>query len=225
MKQAINRFSRLSMAITFIVTMASLAPSINADDKTQTSSDAVKYKGIFGSSLSIDGTSTVHDWTVTTRLISGVIEFDSNFPLDPSVEKIGDFEVQPKVEITIPVRSIKSGKTRMDEVMHATMKRDEHPDATYKLLKLTPSGKARKSGDPLKFDSTGILSVAGATKLVKFPVIFKNEDGDKLKISGKTTVKMTDFGMDPPAPKVALGLIKTGDEVEIKFDWMTKKQD
>ena len=31
---------------------------------------------------------------------------------------------------------------------------------------------------------------------------------------------MTDFKIDPPAPKIALGLIKTGDDVKLIFEWM-----
>ena len=42
----------------------------------------------------------------------------------------------------------------------------------------------------------------------------------KLKISGGISLKMTSFKIDPPAPKLALGLIKTGDGVRIRFDWM-----
>ena len=48
-------------------------------------------------------------------------------------------------------------------------------------------------------------------------------DGGKLKVSGKTPLKMTDFGIKPPAPAVGLGLIKTGDEVKISFEWVMKK--
>ncbi len=183
----------------------------------------VKYKGVFGSKLSIDGTSTVHDWTVTAKIIKGTIEFDANFPLDMNTQLPEDIKVQPKVDISIPVRMILSGKKRMDEVMHATMRRDKHPEAQYKLLSLKPSKKPRKNGTPLLFDSVGTLKVAGVSKLVKFPVKIESQKGDKLKISGETKVKMTDFAMKPPAPKVALGLIKTGDEVVVKFDWVTKK--
>ena len=42
----------------------------------------------------------------------------------------------------------------------------------------------------------------------------------KLKITGSITIKMTDFKVEPPAPKIALGLIKTGDEVKLIFKWM-----
>jgi hypothetical protein len=44
-----------------------------------------------------------------------------------------------------------------------------------------------------------------------------------LKFSGTTALKMTDFGIQPPAPSLALGLIKTGDDVKITFEWLTAK--
>jgi hypothetical protein len=45
-------------------------------------------------------------------------------------------------------------------------------------------------------------------------------DDKKLKVSGKTKVKMTDFKIEPPAPKIALGAIKTADDVTLTFDWI-----
>jgi hypothetical protein len=49
--------------------------------------------------------------------------------------------------------------------------------------------------------------------------------GKKLKISGTTTVKMTDFKIDPPAPKIALGMIKTSNDVKIMFDWIVEHRE
>jgi hypothetical protein len=40
-----------------------------------------------------------------------------------------------------------------------------------------------------------------------------------MRITGTTSVKMTSFKIEPPAPTVALGLIKTGDSVKLIFDW------
>jgi hypothetical protein len=33
-------------------------------------------------------------------------------------------------------------------------------------------------------------------------------------------VRMTDFRIEPPAPKIALGVVKTGDEVKLSFEWV-----
>jgi hypothetical protein len=32
---------------------------------------------------------------------------------------------------------------------------------------------------------------------------------------------MTDFKIEPPAPAIGLGLIKTGDDVKLSFEWLT----
>ena len=49
-------------------------------------------------------------------------------------------------------------------------------------------------------------------------------EGDKLKGSGKAKLKMSQCGVSPPSPKIALGLIKTGDEVTVEFDWFVAKK-
>jgi hypothetical protein len=34
---------------------------------------------------------------------------------------------------------------------------------------------------------------------------------------------MTSYGIEPPAPKIGMGLITTGDDVTITFEWSTAK--
>jgi hypothetical protein len=50
-------------------------------------------------------------------------------------------------------------------------------------------------------------------------------EGNKLKATGSRQLKMTDFGIKPPAPAVGLGLIKTADEVTVTFEWTTTRKD
>jgi hypothetical protein len=45
-------------------------------------------------------------------------------------------------------------------------------------------------------------------------------DDRKIKISGTTSVKMSAFKIEAPAPKIAMGMIKTGDDVKLIFDWV-----
>ena len=45
-----------------------------------------------------------------------------------------------------------------------------------------------------------------------------------LKVAGKVIIKMSDHGIKAPAPKIALGLITTGDEVSLSFEWFTQKR-
>ena len=180
----------------------------------------VRYQASPGSKVKIDGTSTIHDWTVEGGVIGGFIEFESDSVIDPAKATTG--EVKAKVEVTFPVRTLQSGKKPMNDIMYDTMKVKDHTAIKYVLKEM--KAQERKAGEPLKFDTKGDLTVAGVTKPIDMVVTLEPQ-GNKLKATGSKQLKMTDFGMKPPAPAVGLGLIKTADEVTITFEWVTTKKE
>jgi len=183
----------------------------------------VRYESQPGSLVQIDGTSNIHDWIVKGGIIKGFIEADAKFP--ESAAKAG--AQTPKVEVTIPVRTLKStvavGAKKMDEVMQEHMNMARHPNIEYRLLQLTPKAGA-ESGHAFQFEATGALTVSGVTRTNLMPVTVKRLDAGKVKVTGSTALKMTDFGIKPPAPTLALGLIKTGDDVTISIEWLTAQK-
>jgi hypothetical protein len=192
-----------------------LATSVFAGDQM------TKYDAKPGSKVTLDGTSSVHDWTVESTIIGGSMELG----FDPANPKPG--KLPAKVSAIIPVRSLKSkGKLdpkRMEEVMQETMRIQTAPKIEYHLTELVLKEAPKTATDPLKFDSKGELSMAGVTNQISMPVTMERLEGNKLLTKGNTTLKMTSFGMKPPAPKVMLGLISTGDDVKIAFEWLTQK--
>jgi polyisoprenoid-binding protein YceI len=183
--------------------------------------DPVRYQASPGSKLKLDGTSTVHDWTVEGGIIGGFIEFESNYPLDPAKSN-SDLKVTPKVQVTVPVRSLKSGKKMMDEIMHDTLKVKDNQTIKYTLTEWKP--RDRKAGEPLQFDTKGDLTVAGVTKPIDM-IVTLTPEGNKLKATGTKELKMSNFGMKAPAPSIGLGLIKTADEVKVTFEWITTRKE
>jgi polyisoprenoid-binding protein YceI len=184
--------------------------------------ESTRYTSKSGSKVTIEGTSTIHDWTVETSLIGGYMELGPGFPLDTS-KPAAPGKVDANVETKIFVSSIKSGKKSMDEVMHDTMKQKDNPMIAFKLQSLSLK-ESPKAGQPLLFDSVGTLTVAGMTTTNAFPITMEpQEGGAKILVKGTATLKMTDFGMKTPAPAIGLGLIKTGDEVKVAFEWVTGK--
>jgi polyisoprenoid-binding protein YceI len=152
-----------------------------------------------------------------SAVIGGFLEVDAKFPesalTDPNAAK-------PKVELFMPVRSFKSYTKKMDDVMQEHMNEPKHKRIEYKLTELKPKSPAGTTG-ALQFEAVGALTIAGTTNTHKMPVTIEKKDG-KLKVTGKTTLKMTDYGVKPPAPTIAgMSLIKTGDEVTITFEWLT----
>jgi polyisoprenoid-binding protein YceI len=173
----------------------------------------VKYESQPGSKMKLDGTSTIHDWTVESSIIAGSMELDTASDAD-----LKTLKVKPKVDVSIPVRSLKSGSKAMDARMQDAMKMKEYPKIDYRLLELSPKSAG---GSTFQFEAKGALTVAGVTRTNTMAVAMERLDKTKIKVTGTTSVKMTDHGISPPAPTVGLGLIKTGDDVKITFEWIT----
>ena len=191
---------------------------------TQTRAETVTYFAKTGSLLKISGTSSVHDWEVKTLLIGGRMVWDSSFPLDPSKAELPKLTTTPKVSVIVPVRNIESGKQRMNEVMHGAMNAQKHKFARYNLKEIKVIDKKRKAGDPIVFNTKGTLNINGKSAPVSMQISIAKREGDKLKVSGKTKLRMSQFGITPPAPKIALGLITTGDEVSVEFEWFVAQK-
>ena len=191
---------------------------------TQTRAETITYSAKTGSLLKISGTSSVHDWEVKTLLIGGRMVWDSSFPLDPSKAELPKLTTTPKVSVIVPVRNIESGKQRMNEVMHGAMNAQKHKFARYNLKEIKVVDKKRKAGDPIVFNTKGTLNINGKSAPVSMQISIAKRKGDKLKVSGKTKLRMSQFGITPPAPKIALGLITTGDEVSVEFEWFVAKK-
>jgi len=180
--------------------------------------DTVKYVAQPGSEVKVDGTSNIHDWTVKGQIISGSMEVSPDFEKD-----LKAVTPPPKVEVSIPVRSLKSGNGKMDEVMQEHMNFKQFKTITYQLTSLTPKGDPKTPNGPVEYTSKGELTVSGVKKAIEFPVTIERVEGGKLKIKGSSPVKMTDHSIKPPSPALAMGLIKTGDDVKVTFEWIVAK--
>jgi polyisoprenoid-binding protein YceI len=112
----------------------------------------------------------------------------------------------------------------MDEVMYEKMKSQENPRIVFKLTELTLKEPAKSKEAPYVFEAKGDLAVAGVTKNITMPLNVVPLGEKKIKITGTTTVKMSDFKIEPPAPKLAFGMIKTGDDVKLIFEWMVAQK-
>lgn len=208
MKSNIAMWPRLRARLAFSLLLCA-ATSLLAADLT-------KYESRPGSKVTIDGDSTMHKWSVQSQVIAGIMElgFDPQNPPAPG-------KVQAKVETSIPVRTLKSGKTPMNDVMHETLKIQTAPRIEYRLTELTLKEAPKSPTAPLLFDSKGQLAVAGVTNQVTMPITMERLEGNKLKSSGSVNLKMTQFGMKPPSPKFLP--ISTSDDVKVTFEWLTEK--
>jgi polyisoprenoid-binding protein YceI len=93
------------------------------------------------------------------------------------------------------------------------------PKIEYRLIELKPLGTTNGAA---RFEAVGALTVHGVSLTNTMPVTVERKDQTRLKVTGATPLKMTDFGIKPPVP--VFPPIKTGDSVTISFDWLAAQK-
>ena len=153
------------------------------------------------STLKVHGTSTLHDWTIEAENMTGEARFAIiDDQLDIST-----------LQFNVPVTSLKSGKSAMDNNTYKALDSKAHPYIRFAFIE----------GDEGEFDdgsyelkAKGDLTIAGVSKKVTLPVKAKVST-NAITFTGKTTFKMTDYKVEPPT--ALMGTIKTGDEITVEF--------
>lgn len=152
------------------------------------------------SNIMVFGTSSLHDWEMEVTEFSGVADFTIDNNSLKSIEKL---------ETTIPVKSLKSGKSGMDNNAYEALKASKFPNIKYKLDRITNKQSSQ-------FTAIGELTIAGVTKTMEIPVNYSVLSASKIKVKGNVSFKMSEFNIDPPT--AVWGTIKTGDEVKLEFE-------
>ena len=152
------------------------------------------------STVSILGTSNVHDWEMK------VTKINSEFTLSSS-KQISSLVVK------IPVISIKSGKGIMDEKTYDAFDSKKNPNIVFQL---TEASSIKLTDKDSEITLTGNLSMAGETRKISFKTVGKTTKTGDYQLKGSVPLKMTDFKIKPPT--AMLGAMKTGDAVTVKFD-------
>ncbi|MCH4824462.1 YceI family protein [Gramella lutea] len=161
------------------------------------------------SSLLIDGTSNIHDWTIEAENTGGNLTADFN---------ASELENISKLEFTVVAESLMSGKSGMDKNTYKALNTDKHKEITYKLKDV--KGIDKVSPGTFKVKTTGSLEIAGTTKDINLDFNLKS-GSDQIVLTGEYKLNMTNYGVE--APTAMFGTIKTGEDVVIKFESHFKK--
>lgn len=165
-----------------------------------------------GSTLWIEGTSTVHGWKCSTST------FDANFELGAKGAAIVGAGALSKADVNIPVKSLDCGHRKMNDNMYEAMRANENPTIRYALVKYElVAGTATK--DSALVRATGQLTISGTTKEITMDVLARR-NGRDVNGAGKVALLMTDFGIKPPV--MMRGLLKTGNQITVGFELRTQ---
>jgi len=173
----------------------------------QTTSAQTVYKidGGKDATLTVLGTSNVHDWT----MVSTSAESQGAFKFNAKDELIG----LANFNLTVSAKSLKSGKSSMDSRTYKSLKADEFPTISYQLKSVEIS---IVQANRFKILTKGTITIAGKTEPITMAVTAALNADKSITCTGNTPLKLTDFGIEPPS--FMLGAMKVGNDLTVKFN-------
>ncbi|MDI1325153.1 MAG: YceI family protein [Algoriphagus sp.] len=149
--------------------------------------------------LKVSGTSTIHDWDmVATDGITGT----ANMLLEN-----GKLTKITTLTLSFPVKSLKSGKSSMDDNAYKALLEPKNPNIKFEMTELTGI-----TGNTIK--AKGKLTIAGDTQIVPMTVTY-TVSGSTVCFTGTHPIKFTQFKVSPPS--AVFNTIKTGDDLKLSF--------
>jgi polyisoprenoid-binding protein YceI len=188
---------------------------MNTNTKRKTAVGMLALAAVFGSltvqgqeryaqtgtnTISIEGTSTLHEW----HMVSNEAVYDAVF----ETNSLGEPVKLTTLVVSFPSESLKSGKAAMDKNAYNALKTDAHKQIAFQVVSSKIEGK--------NLQCTGKLKIAGTTRQVDLTVTYAILPGGALQFKGSKKIVMTDYGVEPPS--FMFGSVTTGDEITVSFD-------
>jgi len=170
----------------------------------------VKYTNRNNASLTVSGTSTLHDWDMKSA--------QGNCEATITLNAAGALTALNGLSFSTNTAELKSGKGAMDKNAYKALKADKNPTITYVAATSTVS---LISGTDYLVKTVGKLTIAGTTLDAEVTANCKVHPDKTVTVMGSKKLSMKEFGMVPPS--FMMGTIKTGNDVTLKFDFTLSK--
>ncbi|MDX1419898.1 MAG: YceI family protein [Rubricoccaceae bacterium] len=154
-----------------------------------------------GSRITVEGTSTVHDWTCTAGSFTGA--FDAAVA-EAALSGINGLAV------TVPVGALDCNNGTMNGKL-----RDALGASAIRFVASTVRATP-PSGGRFAVEADGQLTIRGATRAQRVQAQGQVLRDGRYRFTGSVPVTMSQFGVDPPT--AMLGTLRTGDRVTVRFD-------
>lgn len=158
------------------------------------------------SKLSINGKSNVNDFRCQSEH-----ELQQD-PMDFSYHLHGDTVNVDGVALSLEVSKFDCGKKAINRDFRSTLKYKEHPFINIILNELVLENQE----DIIPTTAKVTIIIAGVERQYEVPLNAFESRENSVLVGGSKVLRMTDFGLTPPAPM--FGLIQVSDELEVQFD-------
>lgn len=166
----------------------------------------VKYHTKDDVNIVVTGTSTLHDWSMKTS--KG--ECNAVFTINAA----GQLSGLTSLSFAIPSQALKSDHSGMDKNAYKALRSDKAATITYNLTSASVAGDGTVK-------CQGKLSIAGGTFETDLVAVAKLNADKTISVKGNKKISMKDFKIDPPT--FMMGTIKTGNDINLKFELTLKK--
>lgn len=191
MKRTFTSLALLALAGSFAQAQSSIRLTARPDSK-----------------IWLEGGSNLHSWECQSSAVDATIE------VDPSFKTAVDFpKALEKVEVKLPVTSLKCGHGGMEKNMYKALKADRSPAISYILGTFQAEPGAAKD---FSVKTVGKLEVAGEERTVSMEVTATRLDDGTVEAKGTVPILMTDYGIKPPT--AMFGALRTDNKVIVKFE-------
>lgn len=162
------------------------------------------YKLSPKSSLTVAGTSTMHDWTMTSQALEGKLLLEvAN----------GQLLHLQQASLKIAAESLKSGKEAMDKNAYKALNTSKHPSLSFELLSIK---SLEQLPGATRLLVLGKLTINGQTRTELFEATATTTAQGRLSLKGSKALKMSAYGVEPPS--FMFGSVTTGDAITLSFD-------
>ena len=122
--------------------------------------------------------------------------------------------------ITVDISTFRTDNPRRDNAIRERwLESARFPIAEFRPTTIQGLPSAYTEGREVTLQVTGDLKIRDVTRPTTFSVTVKLE-GDRLTGTATGTIRMTDFGFDPPS---ILGILRAENEVEIEFRFVARR--
>jgi polyisoprenoid-binding protein YceI len=159
----------------------------------------------------VDGTSNLHGWSCKATTLDAAVDLDAAMATQIATAPP---KALKRVQVKVPVKSLKCGHDGMDNNLYKALKADASPDISYILA--TFEAAPGEANDSFTLHTIGTLTIAGTENKIAMDVVATRLADGTVIAKGVVPIKMTDFGIEPPT--AIFGRLKTGNEVKVNFE-------
>lgn len=170
------------------------------------------------SELLIEGSSNVNQFTCDCSCERDFTQSSLDMNRHPESNRITFANARLKLTTT----NLDCGHKIMNKDLYETLQAKEYPFIYITLLQVDvpPQNRFVSMNQWVKLDANTRITLAGRERQVNIPSKGQKIDDGRYHFTGAVTLKMTDFGLQPP--EAMLGLIKVNDEITIHLNLVVR---